>query len=118
MCIEPFTTPGGNPVIEVPGSSETSPFITEALAAVTAAVAMIPNVLAEPSAIAPGASPVPVVKVHGSGLVPIPNGSNSRPAVSLAPVTATVNKVLAGSVAVGVKVAILLPGTSLTVPAT
>jgi hypothetical protein len=49
MCIAPFTTPGRNPVIEVPGFNETSPLITELPVLVIAEVAMIPKVLAEPS---------------------------------------------------------------------
>ena len=44
MCVAPFTTPGGNPVIEVPGFNETSPFIEEKPVLVIAEVAMIPKV--------------------------------------------------------------------------
>lgn len=70
MCTSPFTIPGPgltekvNPVIDVPGSNETSPLITVLPVLVIAEVAMIPNVPDLPSGTAPGARPVPVVNLH------------------------------------------------------
>ena len=43
MCVAPFTTPGGNPVIEVPGFNETSPFMMDNPVLVIAEVAIIPK---------------------------------------------------------------------------
>src|ERR1035437_2921754 len=83
MCIAPFTT--GGPVIEVPGSNETSPLIMQVGTQVIAEVAISPKVLAVPSGTAPGASTALalVVKLHGFGLIP---DVNATPAKSMAPV--------------------------------
>src|SRR5659263_474758 len=72
MCIVPFTCTGSKP-LDVPGSSETSPFIIVAAPVlVIAQEAMIPKALAVPSGTAPGTSPVPVVKPRTGARPPPP----------------------------------------------